>query len=86
MRPMLVDNPPFLSIANNLCEYNNDLLVVRDDTLIHESPISFLKSPIYTIEEKFALCDNYMHGLQLSCENSPCNHDNNAYVNCCNYF
>ena len=28
----------------------------------------------------------YMHGLQLSYENSSCNHDNNAYVNFCNYF
>jgi hypothetical protein len=31
-----------------LCEDENDKLVVSDDALIHESPISFLKSLIYT--------------------------------------
>jgi hypothetical protein len=44
---MHIDNPPCLH------EDINDILVIHDD-LIHESPILFLKSPIYTIEEKYA--------------------------------
>ena len=86
--PMLVDNHPCLTMVTSLCEdtNNNALLAGCDDTLIQKSPISFLNSSNHTIEEKFALCKNYMHGLQLSYENSFCNHDNNAYVNSCNYF
>jgi hypothetical protein len=34
-----------------LCEDENDKLAVCDDALIDESPISFLKSLIYTMEE-----------------------------------
>jgi hypothetical protein len=41
--PMLIDNPPCLH------EDRNQILVIHDDALIHESPILFLKSPIYTI-------------------------------------
>jgi hypothetical protein len=36
--PMLIDNPPCLH------EDRNDILVIHDDTLIHKSPILFLKS------------------------------------------
>jgi hypothetical protein len=47
---MLIDNPPCLH------EDRNDILVIHDD-LIHESPILFLKSPIYTIEDKYAYAE-----------------------------
>jgi hypothetical protein len=46
--PMLIDNSPCIH------EDKNDELASRDDDLIHESPILLLKSPIYTIEEKYA--------------------------------
>jgi hypothetical protein len=36
--------------------------------------ILFLKSPIYTIEEKYAYVEKYLCGLQLSYEKSYCNH------------
>jgi hypothetical protein len=57
---MLIDNPPCLN------EDKNDILVIHDDALIHESPGLFLKSPIYTIEEKYAYVKKYLCGLQFS--------------------
>jgi hypothetical protein len=66
---MLIDNPSCLH------EDRNDILVIRDDSVIHESPILFLKSPIYTIEEKYAYIEKYLCGLQLSYEKSYCNYD-----------
>jgi hypothetical protein len=45
--PMLIDNTPCLH------EDRNDILVIHDDALIHESPILFLKSPIYTTKDKY---------------------------------
>jgi hypothetical protein len=66
--PMLIDNPPCLH------EDRNDILVIHD-ALIHESPILFLKSPSYTIEEKYAYVKKYLCGLQLSYEKPYCNHD-----------
>jgi hypothetical protein len=44
--PMLIDTPSCLH------EDRNDIFVIHDDALIHKTPILFLKSPIYTIEEK----------------------------------
>ena len=84
--PMVVDVPPCLTIVTNSCEDKNDKISVCDDNLIHESPILFLSSPIYTIEEKYALCKKYMHGLKLSYWNPTCNHDVNDDINSCNYF
>ena len=56
--PILLDNPPCLEITS-LCEdiNKNVILAVCNGTLTHESPISFLSSPIYTREEKYALCE-----------------------------
>ena len=84
--PILFDNPPCSEIVNSSWEDKINKLVGCDDTLTHESPISFLKSPIYTIEEKYALCKEYMHGLKSSYENSTCRHDVNDYNYSCNYF
>jgi hypothetical protein len=67
--PTLIDNPPYLH------EERNDILVIHDDALIHESPILFLKSPIYTIEEKYAYVEKYLCDLQLSYKKSYGNHD-----------
>ena len=41
-------------MVTNLCEdtNENDLLAGFNDTLTQESSISFLNSPIYTIEER----------------------------------
>jgi hypothetical protein len=46
----------------------NDEIASCGDALIHESPISFLKSPIYTIEEKYAYVEKYLCGLQIAYE------------------
>ena len=51
--PMLIDNPTCLEVTN-LCEDKNDILAAYDSTLTHESPVMFLNSLIYTIEEKIA--------------------------------
>jgi hypothetical protein len=77
---MLIDNTPCLHKGRN------DILVIHDDTIIHESPILFLKSPIYTIEEKYAYLEKYLYGLQLSYEKSYCNHDAMIKNNIINYF
>jgi hypothetical protein len=61
---MLIDNSPCLH------EDRNEILVIYDDALIHESPILFLKSPTYTIEEKYAYVEKYLCVLQLSYEKS----------------
>lgn len=53
--PMVVDIPPCLTIITNSCEDKNYKIDVFDDTLIYESPISFLSFPIYITEEKYAL-------------------------------
>jgi hypothetical protein len=53
----LIDNSPYIH------EDRNDILVIHDDALIIESTILFLKSPIYTIEEKNAYVDKYLCGL-----------------------
>ena len=86
--PNILDDPPCETMVTTICEdtNENDMLVVWNDTLTHESPISFLKSPIYTIEEKYALCKEYVHGLKSSYENSACSHDVNDYNYSCNYF
>ena len=84
--PILLDNPPCLEIATSLCEDKYDKLAGCNDTLIHESPISFLNSTIYSNEEKYALCEKYMHGLKLSNRNSTCNHDANDDTISCNNF
>jgi hypothetical protein len=60
--PILIDNSPCIH------ENKNDDLAGCDDTLIHESPILFLKSHIYTIEEKYAYVEKYLWSLQLSYE------------------
>jgi hypothetical protein len=56
---MLIDNPPYLH------KDINDILVIRDDALMHESPILFFKSFSYTIEEKYAYVEKYLCGLQF---------------------
>jgi tRNA nucleotidyltransferase (CCA-adding enzyme) len=56
------DNSPCLEIATILSEDKYHKLPGCDDTLIHES---FLSSHIYTIDDKYALCKKYMHGLKL---------------------
>ena len=86
--PALLDYTPCLTMITNSYEdrYNDKLPTSQDDTLIHESPIPFLNSPIYTIEEKYALCEKYMHGLKLSYGNPTCNHDVNDDVISRNYF
>jgi hypothetical protein len=60
--PMLIDNPPCLH------EDINYILVIHDD-VIHDSPILFLKSPTYTIEEKYAYVEKYLCGLQILMKN-----------------
>jgi hypothetical protein len=67
--PILINNPSCLHKGRNA------ILVTHDDALIHESPILFLKSPIYTIEEKYAYIEKYLCGLQLSYKKSYCNSD-----------
>jgi hypothetical protein len=78
--PTLIVNPPCLH------EDRNDILVIHDDALIHESLILFLKSLIYTIEEKHAYVGKYLCGLQLSYKKSYCNHDTMIKNNIGNYF
>ena len=43
--PMIIDNPPCL-VVTTVCEDKNDILAACDNTLTHESPTLFLKSPI----------------------------------------
>jgi hypothetical protein len=54
---MLIDNPSCLH------EDINDIHVNHHDALIHESPILFLESPIYTREEKYAYVEKYLCSL-----------------------
>ena len=85
--PMLIDNPPCLEVVTTLCEDNNDILAVCDNTLIHESPTLFLNSPKNTIEEKIAYVEKYLCGLQLSLvPNICCNHDIKLDIDLNNYF
>jgi hypothetical protein len=60
-----------------LCEDKTDKLVVCDNALIHENSMWLLKSPIHTIEEKYAHVEKYLYGLQLSYAygKSSCSHD-----------
>jgi hypothetical protein len=78
--PMLIDNPPYLH------EDRNEILVIHDDALIHESPILFLKSPTYTIEEKYAYVEKYLCDLQLSYEKTYYNHNTMIKNDIGNYF
>jgi hypothetical protein len=78
--PILIDNSPCIHVDTN------DELACCDDALIYESPILFLKSPIYTIEEKYAYVDKYLCGLQLSYEKSYCTHDTIIKNGTSNYF
>jgi hypothetical protein len=45
-----------------------------------------LKSPIYTIEEKYAYVEKYLCGLQISYEEFYCNHDAMIKNDIGNYF
>jgi hypothetical protein len=67
--PILIDNSPCTH------EDKTDELTSCDDALIYESPILFLKSHIYIIEEKYAYVEKYLCGLHLSYEKSYCSHD-----------
>jgi hypothetical protein len=60
---MMLDDPPCSEIAITMCEDENDMVAISDDTLIHESPIVFLNSPNHTIEEKYVYVENYLYGL-----------------------
>jgi hypothetical protein len=68
-----------------MCEDENDMLAISDDTLIHDSPIVFLNSPNHTIEEKYAYVENYLYGLQLSYV-CVCNHDAMIEKGTSNFF
>jgi hypothetical protein len=57
---MLIDNPLYLVVVTKLCEDKNNILAVSNGTLTHESPTSFLNSPNYTLEEKFAYVEKYL--------------------------
>jgi hypothetical protein len=46
----------------------------------------FLKSPIYTIEEKYAYVEKYLCGLQRSYEKAYGSHDNIIINGTSNYF
>jgi hypothetical protein len=71
-----------------LCEDKNDKLDVCDNTLIHENSMLLLKSPIYTIEEKYAHVEKYLYGLHLSYAygKSSCNNDVMIKGGTNNYF
>jgi hypothetical protein len=45
-----------------------------------------LKSPIYTLEEKYAYVEKYLCGLQIYYEKSYCNHDAMIKNDISNYF
>jgi hypothetical protein len=82
---MMLDDPPCSEIAITMCEDENDMLAISDDTLIHDSPIVFLNSPNHTIEEKYAYVENYLYGLQLSYA-CVCNHDAMIEKGTSNFF
>jgi hypothetical protein len=85
--PMLIDNPPWLEVVTKLYEDKDDILAVCSGTLTHGSPTSFLNSPNYPLEEKFAYVEKYLCGLQLPCvENPHCHHDLNNENSTINYF
>ena len=70
-----------------MCEDKNDIFAVHDNTLISKSPILFLNSSSFTIEEKYALARNYISGLHLSLlQNSYGNHDIKIKNSTSNYF
>ena len=73
--PILLDNLPCLEIVTSLWEDKNDILVVCNDTLTHESPTIFLSSPHYTIEEKYAYVEKYLCAWQLSLVSKNCCND-----------
>jgi hypothetical protein len=54
--PMILDDPPCSEIATTMCEDENDMLDISDDTLIHESPILFIKSSNHTNRGEVCLC------------------------------
>jgi hypothetical protein len=67
-------------------EDKNDELPDCDDALIYESPILFLKSPIYTIEEKYTYVEKYLCALHLYYEKPYCSHDTIINNGTSNYF
>jgi hypothetical protein len=69
--PMIIDNPPCLEVVTKLCEDKDDILAVCSGNLTHESPTSFLNSPNYTLEDKFAYVEKYLCDLQLSLVPNP---------------
>jgi hypothetical protein len=75
--PVITADPPCVTMVNSKCEVtqNDDLLAGCDDAITHESPVFFLKSPIYTIEDKYAYVEKYLCGSQFSYEKSYCSHD-----------
>jgi hypothetical protein len=85
--PMLIDNPACLEVVTKLCEDKDDILAICSGTLTHDSPTSFLNSPNYTLEEKFAYVEKYLCGLPLPCvENPHCHHDLTNENSIINYF
>jgi hypothetical protein len=69
--PMLIDNPSCLEVVTKLCEDKDDIIVVCNGTLTHESPTLVLNSPNYTLEEKFSYVEKYLCDLQLSLVPNP---------------
>jgi hypothetical protein len=71
-----------------LYEDESDELAICDNALIHENPMLLLKSPIYTIEEKYAYVEKYLYGLQLSYAYGKfsCSHDVMIKSGTNNYF
>jgi hypothetical protein len=85
--PMLIDNPLYLEVVTKLCEDQNNILVVCNGTLTHESPTSFLNYSNYTLEEKFAYVEKYLCDLQLSLVSNPrYNHNIKIDIDLNNYF
>jgi hypothetical protein len=67
--PILIDSSPCIH------EDKNDEFAGCDDALILENSILFLKSRIYTMEEKYAYVEKYLGGMQLSYKKSYSSHD-----------
>jgi hypothetical protein len=70
---ILIDNSPCIH------EDKNDELSGCDDALIHDSPILFLKSPIYTIEEKYAYVEKYLCNFCITSSFARATHDTTTY-------
>jgi hypothetical protein len=76
--PILLEDPPYLELVTNLWDDKDDMLVVCDNTLTHESPTLFFHSPIYTIEEQFLYVEKYLCGLKLYCTNNHSTHNHHV--------